>query len=91
MINLRTVSILTLLTSTLSLVGCASMQESYKGYDPTRRYLKTEQYFSDPIDLPPAMSSTKLEEYYPVPEISMKSDEDKPSLIPPSNSMKTDA
>ena len=88
--NFRSASILTLLSASLLLAGCATIDEGYKKYDPTRRYLETDLYFSDPIEVPPTLSNNKLEEYYPVPEVAVKSNTDKPELTPPSNSMKSE-
>ncbi len=77
------------LTASIILAGCSTVHESYKNYDPTRRYLRTDAYFSDPISVPPTLSKNKIEEYYPIPQISGEVAEgDKPSLIPPSNTMR---
>lgn len=76
------------LVGTIIITGCSTVSEGYKNYDPTRRYLRTDAYFSDPISVPPSLSKNKMEEYYPVPELSGEiKDADKPSLVPPSNSM----
>jgi uncharacterized lipoprotein len=79
---------LPLITGSLLLAGCSSVNEGYKKYDPTRRYLRTDAYFSEPIAVPPTLSDNKLEEYYPVPDVATKSAADKPSLSPPSNTIK---
>ena len=91
--NLRSTGLLTLITASLMLgsAGCATIDDGYKKYDPSRRYLETDLYFSDPIDVPPTLSNNKLEEYYPVPNVAAKSTMDKPELTPPSNSMKSEA
>lgn len=91
--NLTQVLILPLLAGSMLLTaGCASVDERYKDYDPSRRYLKTEAYFSDPISVPPSLSSNRLEEYYPVPGLvpgKLAVDKsDKPALAPPSNTIK---
>lgn len=76
------------LVGTIIITGCSSMSDSYKNYDPSRRYLRTDAYFSDPIAVPPSLSNNKIEEYYPVPRSSGDITRgDKPSLVPPSNSM----
>lgn len=91
MMILRLACVVTLLTASLMLAGCSTIDEGYKNYDPSRRYLKTDLYFSDPIQVPPTLSNNKLEEYYPVPNVAVKSNEDKPALTPPSNSLKSEA
>lgn len=80
--------LLPLLTGAALLSGCASVHETYKDYDPSRKYLRTEAYFSEPIQVPATLSDNKLEDYYPVPQASGKITDDKLSLIPPSNSLK---
>ncbi len=85
--NLTRFLIVPSLLGSMILTGCSSVSESYKNYDPTRRYLRTDAYFSDPISVPPTLSDNKMEEYYPVPELPKDKSGDKPSLNPPSNSM----
>lgn len=79
------------LIALLFLSGCASINEGYKSYDPSRRYLATERYFSEPIKVPPTLSDNKLEEYYPVPNVGLQSKLDKPSLTPPSNTLRSES
>ncbi len=86
--KLTRVLLLNVLPITLILSGCASMQEGYKKYDPSRSYLYTEKHFSDPIQVPPSYSDNRLEEYYPVPDVALDSIQEKPDLNPPSNSIK---
>lgn len=87
MMKITPVCVLTMV-AVFFLAGCTSIQEGYKKYDPSRKYLYTEQHFSDPIEVPPTFSDNRLEEYYPVPDVALDSAAEKPELDPPSNSIK---
>lgn len=87
--NLTRILIVPCLMGSLILTGCSSVNESYKNYDPTRRYLRTDAYYSKPIAVPPKLSNQKIEEYYPIPQVSGDLNAgDNPSLVPPSNSIR---
>jgi uncharacterized lipoprotein len=85
---LRRARVLALLTASFILAGCTTIDNSYKKYDPSRKYLHSDLYFSEPIEVPPTLSKNKLEDYYPVPEVTGKQTDDKPQLTPPSNTIK---
>lgn len=80
--------VLSLLTASFIMAGCSTIDNSYKKYDPSRKYLHSDLYFSEPIEVPPTLSKNKLEDYYPVPEVTGKPTNDKPKLMPPSNTIK---
>lgn len=87
MMHVKRIALLVLPVLILALVGCQTVDNGYKKYDPTRRYLNTSLYFSEPLEVPATLGNAKLDDYYPIPDVAIKEKTDKPSLAPPSNSM----
>lgn len=85
--NLGLLKTLTLSICAVTLCSCATMEEKYKNYDQSRKYLHEEKYQDDPIIVPQKFSHNKIEDHYPVPPAT-KITTNEPSLEPPSNTIK---